>query len=203
VTSTLVTDLVLIRHAPVIPDGRLAGRRDVPADCTHVQALAELRVKIGPCDLVITSPAQRCVQTAAALWPERLSTGVDERLWEQNFGAWEGLAFADVPDLGPLTSGALVNARPPEGESFGDVCARSGPALAELAGRGGRVAVVAHAGTVRVALALALGARAPALAFQLHPLSMTQLTVRNGRDWSIGVVNWTPHACAATHRGCA
>lgn len=191
-TPTLATDLLLIRHAPVVPDGRLVGRRDVQADCSDGRALAELRAKIGPCDHVITSPARRCVQTASALWPSQTPHDVDERLWEQDFGTWEGMAFAQVPDLGPLAPEALIDMRPPGGESFSDVCARCAPALAELTHRGGRIAVVAHAGTVRAALALALGARAPALAFQIQPLSMTHLTVGNGRVWSIGVVNWCP-----------
>lgn len=189
--SAVVTELLLIRHAPVVPDGRLAGRRDVSADCSDAQALSELRAKIGPCDHVVSSPAVRCLQTAAALWPSQ-TPEIDERLWEQNFGAWEGLTFAEVPDRGPMSKYMLIAMQPPDGESFDDLCDRSCPALATLARRGGRVAVVAHAGTVRAALTMALGLVAPALAFQIQPLSVTQFTVRNGRLWSIGGVNWVP-----------
>lgn len=57
---------------------------------------------------------------------------------------------------------------------------------------GGRVTVVAHAGTVRAALALALGSVAPALAFAIAPLSVTRVTALPGGAWSVGAVNWRP-----------
>lgn len=162
------TELWLIRHAPVIGTG-VAGRRDPPADCRETPALAGLRAALGRFDRVAVSPALRCRQTAEALG---LSGAADPRLWEQDFGAWEGLAA--LPDLGPLPPEALAALRPPGGESFADLCARTRPAITDLA-TGGRVAVVAHAGTVRAGLALALGAVAPALAFEVAPLSATVL----------------------------
>jgi alpha-ribazole phosphatase len=56
--------------------------------------------------------------------------------------------------------------------------ARVTPALVALAGRAmedGPVAVVAHAGTVRAGLALALETLPAALAFEVAPLSVTRL----------------------------
>lgn len=185
------TELLLIRHAPSLNRDRLAGRSDVPADCSDVQALAALRTAIGPVDGVVISPARRCAETAAALWPALADAVPDTRLWEQDFGAWEGLPYAELPDLGPLSPRELALHRPPGGESFMDLCARTQPALAALAQRPGRIAIVAHAGTVRAALALALSCEAPALAFQITPLSVTRLYATNGADWSIGSVNWT------------
>lgn len=181
------TELLLIRHAPALHGGRLAGRRDVAADLSDVAAIAALRAAVGPA-AVVASPALRCRQTAAALWPGG-AVELDPRLWEQDFGAWEGLAFADLPDLGPLAGASLSAHRPPQGESFADLCARVAPALADLSRRGGRVAVIAHAGVVRAALAAALGAVAPALAFAVAPLSLTLLTALPGGGWSIGGVN--------------
>ena len=63
------------------------------------------------------------------------------------------------------------------------------PALGDLAGQGGRVAVVAHAGVIRAALGLALGAPARGLAFQVAPLSLTRLVALPGGAWSIAEVN--------------
>ncbi|HLQ88972.1 MAG TPA: histidine phosphatase family protein [Xanthobacteraceae bacterium] len=188
---TIATELLLIRHAPSLTDGRLAGRSDVPADCSDLNALATLRAAIGQADYCVTSPALRCVQTAAALWPDQPAPETDERLWEQDFGDWEGLAYANLPDLGPLTLEALAARRPPGGESFADLCLRSVPALQALTARGGRIAVVAHAGTLRAALTMAVGTPGAALRFQLAPLSLTRLRTSNGTDWSIGAVNWT------------
>lgn len=183
--SAGTTELLMIRHAPVVADGRLAGRRDVAAEFSAV-SVAGLAAEIAGAALV-ASPARRCLQTAAALCPD-LTPETDPRLWEQDFGAWEGRPFADLPDLGPLTGAALAAHRPPEGESFADLCARTAPALAALAARGGRVAVVAHAGTVRAALAQAMGDVPAALAFQVAPLSLTRILVTPG-GWSIACVN--------------
>lgn len=189
-TEAITTELLLIRHAPAITGGRLAGRRDVPADCTSDQAFAALRAALGAVDRRLVSPALRCRQTAAALWPDA-APHADPRLWEQDFGAWEGVPYADLPDLGLRALPDLADHRPPGGESFADQCARTAPALVALA-TGGRVAVVAHAGTVRAGLALALGAPGPALAFQVAPLSLTRITALAGGGWAVGCVNWTP-----------
>ncbi|KAB2886264.1 MAG: histidine phosphatase family protein [Albidovulum sp.] len=184
------TELILIRHAPAQAGGRLCGRTDVAADCSDLAALAALRLGVGDPGRIVVSPALRCRQTAAALWPD---AGAEENpaLWEQDFGAWDGRATGEIPDLGPMTSSALAEHRPPGGESFADVCARVGPALTALA-TGGRVTIVAHAGTVRAGLALALGAVAPALGFIVAPLSMTRVTALPAGAWSIGTVNWRP-----------
>lgn len=186
------TRLFLIRHAPALHGGCLVGRSDVAADLSDGAALMRLRDLLAaaePTDLV-ASPAQRCVQTAAALWPGR-APRLDPRLVEQDFGAWEGTAFAALPDLGPLAPDALAAHRPPGGESFADLCARVAPALEDLAGEGGRIAVLAHAGVVRAALALALGSVPGALAFQVAPLSLSEVHALPGGGWSVAGVNRT------------
>jgi len=179
------TELLMIRHAPVVADGRLAGRRDVAADFSGV-SVKGLAAEIAGATL-IASPARRCLETAAALRPEG-APETDPRLWEQNFGEWEGLPFADLPDLGPLSSADLAAHRAPRGESFADLCARVAPVLDAFATRGGRIAVVAHAGVVRAALARATGDVAGALAFQVAPLSLTRIVTGPG-GWSIACVN--------------
>lgn len=182
------TEVMLIRHAPAQHGGRLAGRRDVPADLPEAAVLAGLRAAIGQARLV-ASPALRCRETAQALWPE-VAPALDPRLWEQDFGAWEGVEFTALPDLGALALADLAAHCPPGGESFADTCARVAPALREIAGQGGgRVAVVAHAGVVRAGLALATGQVAAALAFQVAPLSVTTLWALPGGQWSVAGVN--------------
>lgn len=179
-----VHDLLLIRHAPALNEGRLAGRRDVPADVGDRDAIARLRAMLGPVDGVVASPALRCRQTARALFPDTALT-LDPRLWEQDFGAWEGLPFADMPDLGAMTPADLAAHAPPGGESFADVCARVGPALRAIPGR---TAIIAHAGTVRAGLAMAIGHVPAALVFSIDPLSVTRLMLC-GDSWAIGHVN--------------
>lgn len=185
----VTTELLLIRHAPALSAGKMAGRRDVDADCSATRAFAALGTVVGGYDHLIISPALRCAQTTAGLWPDQPNPTTDPRLWEQDFGAWEGMPYADLPDLGTLDGAALAQHRPPNGESFADLCARAAPALTEIAALGGRVAIVAHAGIVRAALALALGNVACGLTFQIAPLSLTSITALPGGSWSIGQVN--------------
>ncbi|MFD2175751.1 histidine phosphatase family protein [Rhodobacter lacus] len=182
-------ELLLIRHAPARNGGCLAGRRDVPADLPGPAPLAALCAAVGAARLV-ASPALRCRETAAAVFPGR-TPDLDERLWEQDFGAWEGVPFADLPDIGAMTRAELACHRPPAGESFEDQCARVFPALRDLAGQGGRTAVVAHAGVVRAALALAMGHIPAALAFDIAPLSLTRIVALPGGHWGVGAVNRT------------
>lgn len=184
--ETAGTEILLIRHAPARHGGCLAGRRDVAADLPPEARLKALRAAVGAARL-LASPARRCVETALALWPEGAGLATDARLWEQDFGAWEGRAFADLPDLGALAPAALAAHVPPGGESFAALCARTAPALCGLGP--GRVAIVAHAGTVRAALALATGSVAGALAFQVAPLSLTRIFMLPGGQWSVAEVN--------------
>ena len=171
-----VTDIMIVRHAPAAHGGRLAGRRDVgcePFDRAASSArLAPLLEGLRP----VCSPARRCVETAEAIWG--MAPETDTRLWEQDMGDWEGLPFADLPDLGPLGPPALAAHRPPGGESFQDLCARTVPALREMTG----CAIVAHAGTVRAALSMAVGPAA--LSFEVAPLSVTHLRLL-GRGVSV------------------
>jgi alpha-ribazole phosphatase len=189
-TPIALNELILIRHAPAQTGERLCGRTDVPARFDDAAAVARLAKAL--CDVrhVIASPALRCRQTAGALFPQ-LAPPQDARLWEQDFGTEDGMALADLPDLGPLSSEALALRRPPKGESFADMVARVTPALQELGAKAianGPIAVVAHAGTVRAGLALAMGTTPKALTFEVAPLSVTRLRCFDG-GWSIVCVN--------------
>ena len=187
-TSARGDELVLIRHAEVAGDGRLAGRRDVECVLPDATELAAVRAAVGAADGVLSSPARRCMSTAAALFPE-----VEARNRRHDYGsrisaigrAWPQ---GEVPDLGPLDGPALAAHRPPGGESFMDVVDRVSPVLAEVTGR---KALVVHAGVVRAALAQVVGA-GPALAFDVAPLSVTRITRLECGTWSVGTVNWRP-----------
>lgn len=184
-------EIFLIRHARVAETGRLAGRLDLPADLSNQSDLAAVAARLPPGAMLTSSPARRCLMTAKALMPG-LAARLDERLWEQDFGEWEGLDHGAVPDLGPLAPEGLAGHCPPGGESFRDLCARTNPALLDLARKGGAQVVIAHAGTVRAALSLATGSVAGALSFQVAPLSLTRFHVSAQGHWSIAGVNWQP-----------
>lgn len=170
--------LLILRHAPLAVAG-LAGRRDVDADCSNRTALDWAAGALRGAETVWASPARRCRQTCAALG---LSPEYHPALWEQDFGAWEEPG-ATIPDLGPLPPEALAAHRPPGGESFSDMCARVQPLLDQAQGT---VAIIAHAGTARAALAMVTGATA--LSFSIAPLSLTVMTRTSG-GWAVEAAN--------------
>jgi alpha-ribazole phosphatase len=191
VPAIAATELCLIRHAPALSEGRMAGRRDVGADCSDAAAFAALRAALPAQARRLISPALRCRQTAATLWPNDPAPPEDPRLWEQDFGAWEDQPYADLPDLGPLTLPDLAAHRPPKGESFSDLATRLAPVLDELLVQTRPCILIAHAGIIRAALGHALGQPHQGLAFQIAPLSLTRLT-HSGGAWSITCVNGRP-----------
>lgn len=175
-----VTTITLIRHAPPLTEGRLAGRRDVAADCGDRAAFARLRLRLPQDTQTLCSPARRCLQTAATLG---LAAVPDDALWEQDYGAWEGLLYEELPDIGRCDPTTLAAHRPRNGESFDDMAARVLPLLKALSQD---TVIVAHAGTVRAGLSLVVGAAA--LCFSVAPLSMTVLN-RAGEDWAVVCAN--------------
>lgn len=183
--ATQASEWLLIRHAPV-ETGRLAGRADLPATLPAAPMLERIRAETGRFDRLLASPAQRCTATARALFPQA-SVAIDERLMEQDFGHWDDLPYADIPDLGPIPATELSRHAPPGGESFEQACARIAPAL--LAAGPGRTVFVAHAGTVRAALALVLGSPALALGFEVAPLSSTLVRALPGGQFAVAYVN--------------
>ena len=77
---------------------------------------------------IVTSPLQRARRTAEAVAE---ATGaplvVDEDLVEADFGAWEGLTFAEAGKQWPDELAAWMaspDATPPDGESFAMVALR-------------------------------------------------------------------------------
>lgn len=167
-------ELVIVRHAPADHRGRLCGRTDVAAVVPDRDALAPLRHMLGDVEAVI-SPALRCRQTSDALMDRNVDQ--DPRLWEQNFGVDEGCKFEELPDLGTLSLHDLAHHASVGGESFLDMSLRVHPALQILAERvraSGPCVVIAHAGTARAALGLALGFPEAGLKFEIDPLSLTR-----------------------------
>lgn len=181
-----MTEYLLIRHAAVALQGQMIGRSDLAATLPMHRPNAQVRARLNGVDRLVASPALRCRQTAEWLLPDTAPTLVPS-LWEQDFGAWEGKSYADIPDLGPLSRRDLAAHRPPQGESFLDLCARIESTLPRLEQKGA-VAVIAHAGVIRAFLGLALGAPEQGLAFAIDPLSLTVVR-KLGSAWAIGAVN--------------
>jgi alpha-ribazole phosphatase len=159
-----VTRLLLIRHAEPADDarGRCYGRLDIGLSSVGVAAAATLASNLRHVELaaVHTSPRRRALQTAIALDPAAI---VDERLRELDFGELEGRRYEEIERERPaffkswMATPTLVQF--PGGESYGELRARVASAVDDVvAAHADRtVAIVAHGGVVRAALAVVLG----------------------------------------------
>ena len=129
----------------------------------------------------------RCLQTFKSIWPTENNLYTDKRLWEQNFGDWEGLPFSQVPNLGDIKDTKLANYQIPNGESFHEMCERIQPAILRIAkiSLSKSSVVICHAGTVRAAIALALKSNYQALRFEINHLSITRLRAMENGQFSI------------------
>ena len=119
--------------------------------------------------LWLVTPLRRTRQTAEALFaagaplPAELREEPD--FLEQHFGSWQGLTYDELAVLRDGAAHRFWHApaveRPPGGESFADVVARVASAVRRIspAAAGRDLVVVAHGGSIRAALAHALGHR--------------------------------------------
>jgi broad specificity phosphatase PhoE len=145
-----VSVVYLVRHARTAwTSHRYCGRSDPPLDESGLEGAerlaSELAVVIEGGAEVITSPLRRALETA-----ERLSraTAIDERLVEVDFGAADGLTFAEIAKRWPAIGEAIGRHDAaidwPGGETWHSVRARARSFGASLA-RDRDVVVVTHA----------------------------------------------------------
>lgn len=158
--------LSLIRHGETVAGpGVVAGSTDVALSASGEASVRDLAAgwQVAP-SRVLTSPLARAQQTAAILnarWSAQQQ--VDERLKEMDFGEWEGLLWDDVSEHDAARfeqwSSNWVREPVPGGESLLDLSARCESFLKEAIRRldSEHVAVIAHAGSIRVLVCLALG----------------------------------------------
>ena len=160
----------------------------------------------------VTSNLRRTHETAAAIiraglpGPERIpgpeAVAIDD-LAEQHFGEWQGLAHEELDQFRADDFHRFWHApaheAAPGGESFLAVIERVSRVVHQLvetyAGRD--VIAVAHGGTIRAALALALGLDPEAaLAFTIENCSITRIDHINGpgsgHGWRVVTVNRPP-----------
>lgn len=189
-----------IRHAPVPDGGRIYGQRDLDCDCTDGRIFAALARELPREAVWVTSQLKRATQTAAAIHAamgESHAAVVVPELAEQNLGDWQGLDrqkfLASRVPRRPFWF-AAANERAPGGESFDDLVGRAAGAIkrltAQFAGR--TIVAVAHGGTIKAALALALRVETEAaLAFAIDNCSITRMDHFMAE---IGPYEWRVHA---------
>ena len=201
-----------VRHAPVREDnGCIYGQKDLGCD-TSDRVVFTAVGKILPRDAVwYASHLKRTHQTADAIWaagfPRPATMQQEAALAEQHLGEWQGMNRAAF--LASLPAGshwfADIDEPAPGGESFMDLYNRVRGSIdritIEQAGKD--VIAVAHGGTIKAAVGLALGGQPDkGLAFDIDNCSVTRLdhVAADGRNvWRLPMVNQQPWIADPSH----
>ncbi|QKW49616.1 bifunctional RNase H/acid phosphatase [Streptomyces buecherae] len=202
------TTFVLLRHGEtaLTPRKRFSGSTGSDPELSPVglrqaeHAAAALAAR-GTIEAVVTSPLRRCRQTARAVADRLgLDVQVDAGLRETDFGAWEGLTFAEVRERYPadLTTWLDSPKAAPTGggESFAAVAHRVAAARDALIGQypGRTVLVVTHVTPIKTLVRLALGAPPESLfRMELSAASLSAVAYFGDGNASLRLLNDTSH----------
>ncbi len=190
-----------VRHGPVVDNNAICvGQLDLVPDLGDNAALARLSEALPAAPTWVSSPLVRTRATLAAIRANRSGDDaepiVEPGFAEQHFGVWQGLTYdavrAETGDEAWRTPSLL---QPPGGERYATVFARVASAIERVgaAFSGGDIVVVAHAGSIRAALAKALDLNLDrALSISVAPLSLTSFAQYGDDAWSVGFVNRLP-----------
>lgn len=179
---TLVVDF--LRHGETERPRALLGQTDVDLSPKGRSDIAR-QVKDGAWAEIICSPLIRAVQSAEiAARNAGCNAEIDTRWAEIDFGEWDGRDLSELQS-DPTVAASLnsfyedpTKLSAPGGEAYEDVNTRVNSALTELLDRQGPILVVAHGGTIRIALARLLGIHIAKLwAIRIECATRLRLTV--------------------------
>jgi alpha-ribazole phosphatase len=190
VETSGATEFWLIRHAAVDGPHGTIWHPGAPADVSDRASFARLRKHLPSEAKVYASPARRAIATAKAL---QLDPVPMSEFAEQDFGAWTGHRHDDLAASGSEAYAQFwrdpAYSAPPGGESFADQIIRVRRGLDQI--RTAAAILIVHSGTIRAALAIALGLEPEAaLRFAIDPLSLTRID-RLDEGWRVISVNQT------------
>ncbi|WP_296579285.1 histidine phosphatase family protein [Phreatobacter sp.] len=159
--------LYFVRHGETDwnAEGRLQGQRDIPLNAVGRVQAEEVgailaRLEPGYADLAYwASPLSRTRETMermrARLGLHPPAYGLDDRLMELSFGAWEGLTWPEVEAHSPAVAASRLadkwHTKPPQGENYEDVATRLRGFVATLDRPS---VIVSHGGVGRTLMAL-------------------------------------------------
>ncbi|MEJ8647767.1 bifunctional RNase H/acid phosphatase [Streptomyces sp. MS1.AVA.3] len=199
---------VLLRHGetPLTPEKRFSGSGGTDpalsaAGRRQAEATAAGLAARGTIQAIVSSPLRRCRETAGAVADRLgLEVRIEEGLRETDFGAWEGLTFAEVrerhPDDLDAWLGSAKVAPTGGGESFATVARRVAVARDKLLARyaGKTVLVVTHVTPVKTLVRLALGAPPESLfRMELSAASLSVVAYYSDGNASLRLLNDTSH----------
>ncbi|ANZ36152.1 bifunctional RNase H/acid phosphatase [Lentzea guizhouensis] len=199
------TRLILLRHGQtrLSVERRYSGRGDHPLTELGLEQASKAARRLSTVEdvaAVISSPLQRAAQTAQQV-AQKLGLDVvtHQGLIETDFGAWEGLTFAEAAQQDPDVHRRWLgdtSVRPPGGESFDEVHSRVRRARTELIAKyGGKtLVVVSHVTPIKTLLRQALDV-GPQFLFRMH-LDLTGVSIAEfypDGHASVKLVNDTSH----------
>lgn len=198
------TTTLLLRHGQTAmsTERRFAGRDDIPLTKEGVRQAraAARRLARSGVEVIVSSPLQRARRTAEAVAE---ATGapleIDNDLAEADFGAWEGLTFAEAGEKWPDELAAWMaspDAAAPGGESFAMVALRVLAALDRLlsAHRHQTTVVVSHVTPIKTLVCRALLAPPEAMfRINLDVASLSQIDCFDNGAALVRSLNDTAH----------
>ncbi|NUL07515.1 bifunctional RNase H/acid phosphatase [Streptomyces lunaelactis] len=199
---------VLLRHGetPLTPEKRFSGSGGTdpslsPVGLRQAEAVAAALAARGTIQEIVSSPLKRCRETAEAVASRlNLDVRIEDGLRETDFGAWEGLTFAEVREryAEDLTAWLASPKATPTGggESFATVARRVSSTrdklLAHYPGR--TVLLVTHVTPVKTVVRLALGAPPESLfRMELSAASLSVVAYYADGNASLRLLNDTSH----------
>ncbi|MYZ39349.1 MULTISPECIES: histidine phosphatase family protein, partial [unclassified Streptomyces] len=199
---------VLLRHGEtaLTPEKRFSGSGGSDPELSAIgrrqaEAVATALAARGTVQDIVSSPLRRCRETAETVATRLgLDVTVEEGLRETDFGAWEGLSFAEVRERYPddLSAWLASPAVAPTGggESFATVGRRVRAARDRLLDRyhGRTVLLVTHVTPVKTLIRLALGAPPESLfRMELSAASLSAVAYYADGNASVRLLNDTSH----------
>ncbi|MFE9026565.1 bifunctional RNase H/acid phosphatase [Streptomyces iakyrus] len=199
---------VLLRHGetPLTPQKRFSGSGGTDPSLSgtgreQAERAAAMLARRGTIQAVVSSPLARTRETAGIVAARLgLDVGIDDGLRETDFGAWEGLTFAEVRERHPDDLNAWLASPDAEptggGESFAATATRLAATRDKLvAAHAGRtVLLVTHVTPIKTLVRLALGAPPESLfRMELSAASLSVVAYYADGNASVRLLNDTSH----------
>ncbi|MGW1755262.1 bifunctional RNase H/acid phosphatase [Streptomyces mirabilis] len=202
------TTFVLLRHGetPLTPQKRFSGSGGTDPSLSDVgreqaERVAAALAARGTVQAIVASPLTRTRQTAAAVASRLgLDVAIEDGLRETDFGAWEGLTFAEVQERYPEDLKTWLASPKTEptggGESFAATARRIATTrdklIASYAGR--TVLLVSHVTPIKSLVRLAIGAPPESLyRMELSAASLSAVAYYADGNASLRLFNDTSH----------
>ncbi|MGR3614754.1 MAG: histidine phosphatase family protein [Paracoccaceae bacterium] len=192
-----MTRLFLVRHGPTHAKC-MVGWSDLPADLSDTAQLERLSAYLPEDAVVISSDLIRAADTATAIQKNRKRLSHDPNLREINFGTWELRRWAEIDAKDPQRIRAYWETpgevRPPDGESWNEVCNRVNSAVDQLISdhSGKAIIIVGHFGMILTQIQRAEMLTAEeAFSHRIDNLAVTEISASK-TGWDVGLINHLP-----------